>query len=76
MFSQFEGYIHATTPGAILFQSHFWEKPLWFPKSQSIIEQEIDSMESVVKVRDWLCKKNSILEFTAYSREEIEARSG
>lgn len=72
----FEGYVHFSTPKAILFQSHYWEAPMWLPLSQIFAESEVDSMETVVKVKDWLVGKKGLLEFTPYTVEEIERMNG
>lgn len=68
----FEGLIWFITPKAILFQSHYWEGPLWFPMSQVEIIHNWDSEEKVVIVQPWLCNKRKIHEFVFYSEEEIE----
>lgn len=72
----FEGYIHVSTSGALLFQSHYWEAPLWVPKSQSYVETDPDSMEVVVKIKDWLCRKKKLMEFTFYPESEIQLMNG
>ena len=72
----FEGIILVSSPRAVLFQSHFWEAPLWFPLSQMDIQRFEDSFECVVKVKDWLCRKKNLYEFTMYTMEEIEQMSG
>jgi hypothetical protein len=68
----FEGVALIQTARAMLFQSHYWEAPLWFPMSQ--IETHVtydEPLETVIKVKTWLCKKRGIHEFTNYSEEDI-----
>lgn len=70
--STFEGNILRRTQRGVLFIGNYWEAPLWFPISQMAIDQDIDSLESVVKIKSWLCRKRGINEFTHYSEEEIQ----
>lgn len=74
--NKFEGYVLVMTARAILFQGHFWGAALWLPLSQIEVEDDLDSTEYVVTVKDWLCKKKRLLEFTPYSEEEIRAMDG
>lgn len=60
----FEGFMIAETPRAWLFQSHYWEKPEFVPKSQTTILETGMSMEVVLTLSDWICGKNSFEEFT------------
>jgi hypothetical protein len=69
--STFEGYVHMQTARALLFQSHYWEAPMWIPLSQAEVEKDFDSLETVVHVKDWLCRKKNLLEFTFYVEEDI-----
>lgn len=57
----FEGYIHARSPKAVLFQGHYWEDGTWLPLSQ--IEVKEDENSHVVVVKEWLCAKNNLAEF-------------
>lgn len=68
----FEGYILRRTQKGLLFHGNYWEAPLWFPMSQTVIEEDPDAMEHVVKVRSWLCRKKGLNEFCFYSEKEIE----
>lgn len=71
--STFEGVTHVQTARAILFQSHYWEAPMWLPISQIQIERTHDEpLETVVKVKSWLCSKRGFHEFSYYTKEEIE----
>lgn len=70
-FDTFEGYVEARSPKAMLFQSHYWEAPVWFPTSQIEVEHE-ESGGVVVRVKDWLTRKRGILEFTHYTAEYLE----
>lgn len=67
----FEGFIHVFTGRAMLFQSHYWDGPVWFPTSQTEIEPDGD-MFVVIRVKDWLPRKRGILEFTHYGEHDIE----
>jgi hypothetical protein len=61
---------------ALLFQSHYWEAPMWLPLSQVEIIQDFDSpLETVVKVSAWLCSKNELSEFTHYTEEDMGKRN-
>lgn len=72
----FEGITLVQTGRAVLFQSHYWEGPLWFPTSQIEMRTTYDEpLETVIKVKAWLCKKRGIHEFTSYSEEEIRRMS-
>jgi hypothetical protein len=75
MWSRFEGRIEQTSSKAILFQSHYWDAPLWFPMSQIRIFPDGEFFH-VIDVRDWLTDKRNILEFTPYAAEQIEAING
>jgi hypothetical protein len=71
----FEGVIHFTSARAILFQSHYWEGPIWLPLSQIEMYPDYDSaFEVVVKVSSWICGKNELEEFTYYSEEDVKKR--
>lgn len=72
--STFEGIITVRTAKAFMFQSYYWAGPLWFPNSQSIVEPDGEDTH-VIKVKDWLCKKNDLQEFTAYDEAAIERMS-
>ena len=73
--TQFEGILTGSTPRALWFRGHFWEKELMFPKSQVTVIEEESGMSVVLKVRDWLAHKRDLKEFTEYTSEEIDARS-
>jgi len=70
----FEGTVHFYTSSALLFQSHYWEGALWFPRSQSLVFPDGD-YNQVIKIKSWLCDKNDIQEFTSYDATEIEDRT-
>lgn len=75
VYRTFEGTVHFVTSRAILFQSYYWESPLWLPMSQIQLTQDADSdFEVIVKVSPWLCGKNELEEFRYYSEEEIKNR--
>lgn len=74
MFTTFEGRITKTSPAAICFRGQYWDGDVWFPRSQVEIEDDEDGV--VVKVKDWLAKKNGLLEFTHYTAEELGAMNG
>lgn len=59
----FTGYLHGHTARALLFQSHYWHAPRWLPRSQCLLEADVDCSEVSVRVSDWLCDKNGIHEF-------------
>jgi hypothetical protein len=67
----FEGRITKSSGSAVCFQSQYWEGEVWFPRSQTIIEDDEDGV--VLKVNDWLAKKRDMLEFTHYGMAELEA---
>ena len=67
----FEGYILLVTAKAIMFQSYYWEGPIWLPMSQISIFEDGDTTY-VIKVRAWLCEKNDVPEFTYLDEEAIE----
>lgn len=75
MWTTFEGIPLLITGAAIRFQGVYWEGPLWFPRSQIILEDDddIDSPFKILKVKNWLADKRGLLEFTHYSAEEVEA---
>lgn len=74
MWTTFEGMITKSSSAAVCFQGQYWGGDLWFPRSQVEIEQDLPEEGTVViKVKDWLTKKNGLLEFTNYSAEEIAA---
>ena len=75
MYSTFEGMILARTARAVLFQSNYWDAPLWFPVSQANIVPDGD-MSVVIHVKEWLTTKRGLLEFTAYSENEIKGFAG
>ena len=68
--STFEGRVLFRTNAAVLFEGVYWAGGVWFPMSQSILFEDEEMW--VIKVRDWLTKKNGIEEFTPYSEEDIE----
>lgn len=71
--STFEGVTLAQTARAILFQSHYWEAPMWLPTSQIEVEVTFDEpLETVIKVKSWLCSKRGFHEFNHYTDEEIK----
>lgn len=74
MMSTFEGRITNWSGAAILFQGQFWESGVWLPRSQVVVDEDEDGV--VVRVKDWLAKKNGLLEFTHYTKEELEAMNG
>lgn len=59
----FEGIVHAATPRAFLFQSHYWCAPQWLPFSQTTLVKEHKD-EVVIKIAGWLANKNGFVEFT------------
>lgn len=67
----FEGRITKSSGSAVCFQSQYWEGEVWFPRSQTIIEDDDDGV--VLKVNDWLAKKRDMLEFTHYGMAELGA---
>ncbi len=71
---QFIGYVIADTNRAILFHDHFWESPVWWPKSQISVFQNDDTQEVSVSVAEWLCEKNHIQEFK-YRPENSDVRT-
>lgn len=73
--NQFEGVIHVTSGKAIFFQSHYWDSPIWLPRSQIFLREESE-YEYVVLVKDWLCNKKGLMEFTQYSEQQIEEMDG
>lgn len=73
--STFEGVIETYTSKAILFHGWYWEAPIWLPRSQITLEED-SGISFVVHVKDWLCNKKGLLEFTPYSAEEIERMDG
>lgn len=70
----FEGVLVFRTARAILFQSHYWAGPLWFPLSQldMEIDGEFDEPGRVIHVKPWLPEKKGLEEFTEYDEEAIE----
>jgi len=70
----FEGRITKGSPAAVCFQGQYWEGGVWFPRSQVEIEDDEDGV--VLKLKDWLAKKNGLLEFTRYGTAELEAMNG
>lgn len=63
--TQFIGFIVAYSGKAILFQDHFWWSPRWLPRSQLLfVDPATDTDENVIQVKDWLCNKNGLDEFT------------
>jgi hypothetical protein len=68
--AQFEGYVTANTPKAILFHGHYWEEPVWLPLSQVTMVLDEDGWDVVLSVVDWLSKKNELIEFTYRPRSE------
>ena len=71
MWHTFEGHVHQRTQKGVLFQSHFWDAPMWFPTSQSYSQQ--DGEDTVVfRVKSWLAGKKDLEEFTYYDAETIE----
>ncbi len=71
----FEGIIHNSSGKAILFQSHYWEAPLWLPRSQLWLNQDSED-EWVIRVKDWLCEKKDLMEFVQYTQEQLELMDG
>lgn len=71
----FEGIILNRTTRAIMFQSHYWGAGMWFPSSQTEVLED-EGMSVVVRVKDWLCSKKGLLEFTSYSEAEIKVLAG
>lgn len=72
----FEGVVHVMSARALLFQSHYWEAPMWLPLSQVEIIEDFDCpLETVVKVSAWLCGKNDLKEFSHYTTEDMEKRN-
>ena len=67
----FEGRITKSSGSAVCFQGQYWEGAVWFPRSQTIVEDDDDGV--VLKVSDWLTKKRDMLEFTHYGAAELEA---
>lgn len=66
----FEGYVRFRTSKAILFQSYYWDDAVWFPASNAwTIPDGEDTW--IIQVRDWLCLKNGIDEFTPYNEEDV-----
>lgn len=70
----FEGVITKSSMAAVCFKGQYWESGVWFPRSQMIIEDDDEGV--VVKIKDWLAKKNGLLEFTHYGAAELEAMNG
>lgn len=68
----FEGVVHFRSPKAILFQGQYWHASMWLPLSQVSMEPD-GEIHWVIHVREWLCEKKNLLEFSEYSEEEIEA---
>lgn len=66
----FEGNIVQRSAKAICFWCHYWWAPIWLPVSQSTIVE--DGEGYVVHVKDWLCKKRDMQEFTEYTEKDIE----
>jgi hypothetical protein len=71
----FEGQITKHSGAAVCFQGQFWETGVWLPRSQIVVEDD-EEEGVVVKVKDWLARKNGLLEFTHYSAAELEAMNG
>lgn len=69
----FEGNIIERSAKAICFMCHYWWAPMWLPVSQLQMEEDGDG--HVIHVKDWLCNKRSLDEFTEYTEEEILRRS-
>lgn len=74
MWTTFEGRITKGSPAAVCFQGQYWEGEVWFPRSQVEIEEDEDGV--VLRLKDWLAKKNGLLEFTRYGVTELEAMNG
>ena len=57
---EFTGTIESRTSKAILFQGDYWDAGEWLPLSQVIVENDGDAEgnRAVVKIKEWLCKKN------------------
>lgn len=66
----FEGHITFSTGAAILFHGHYWEGPVWLPRSQITLIEDHDS--HVVMASDWICRVKGLEEFTYYDEQEIE----
>ena len=74
MDSMFEGTVVMYSGAAVWFHGVYWEGVLIFPLSQVTIEPDNeDTGHVVMSVRRWLASKRGLLEFTHYSKEEIEA---
>lgn len=70
----FEGHIIMYSSAALLFQGVYWHGAVWFPVSQTRVEDDdIENNTVVIHVNDWLPKKRGMLEFTEYQAEELEA---
>lgn len=70
----FEGRITKSSMAAVCFQGQYWEGEVWFPRSQTEIEDDDDGV--VIRVKDWLANKLGLLEFTRYGAAELEAMNG
>ena len=63
--NEFIGYLYGYSVKAILFQDHFWYAPVWLPRSQMKNLTPIKEGEEIcIAVKEWLCDKNDIPEFT------------
>lgn len=74
MWTTFEGRLVNWSGAAVCFQGQYWEGGVWLPRSQ--VEIEDDDGGVVIRVKDWLAKKNGLLEFTHYGAAELEAMNG
>lgn len=75
MYTMFEGQVLGRSTKAVLFQSNYWEQPIWFPTSQSELIEDGET-GYVIKVKPWLADKLGVLEFTYYSKEDIHKMVG
>jgi len=62
---QFEGFLVFATEKAILFHGHYWEDPMWLPKSQvkMTAEDNDTTEEATVVLSDWIARENKLREF-------------
>lgn len=69
-YTTFEGYVRFRTGSAVLFESYYWEGPLWFPLSNCYLLEDGDDTW-VIKIRNWLTKKNELHELCFVPIERI-----
>lgn len=58
----FRGYVVTFTDRAVLFWDHYWHKPEFFPKSQTTVEFDPNTDETVMKASNWICVQKNIRE--------------